>query len=794
MKNITKALSLILVVALLCGTMAACGGKDAGESPNPSADAGGKVWMATFKQPTVKEGSLNQSCISGDSVYAVYSGGTSYSSSSFSGLTGSTTVSTSSISTDADYTPVIYKISRDGASSEKLEAYAPAAMPEGIIGNTNINAICADAEGNLWVMEEAYSYHYDLPEGFSGSEADKQQYFKDDGSKYFLRKLDASGKELVSIDLAALAAGAEYFHTMGLECDAAGNVYFSDGNTKIYVYDKDGAAAFNIDLKSYVNGIYRLSDGAVAAMVYEEQGIAVKPIDAKTKAFGTSIPLDYPDAVYSGSGDSYFMYTKGDGLFGYDKATGSATKILSWLDCDILSGDIRALATNDDGSLLAVMGSGQGSGSAATELALISQRDASELANKTVLTLAVMNTDYVLSKQIQKFNRSSEKYRIQVRDYSEFNTKDNYDIGRQKLNTEIIAGNVPDIISVAELPLQQYAAKGLLTDLYQFIDSDKELSRDSFMPSVLKSLEIDGALYQAASGFAIFTLVGKTDMVGEDMGWTLEEMMELYNKQPKGTELMQQGATQQDILKYLSVMNMQKFVNWESGECSFDSDEFKNILNFCKLFDATFEYDQAKYESEGSRIRSGKQMLSLMTAYNFTDFQMYEAMFEGDVTFKGFPVESGSGSMAMAGSGLAISSTCKDKEGAWSFVRTLLSEEYQSGGDVWNFPTNKAAFDSKLAEAMKVEYTTDENGNQVEVSKGGMGWDDMMIELYAVKQEQADKIMALINAVDGGFSFDESITTIIQDEATGFFAGDKSETDTAKNIQSRISLYVNEQK
>jgi hypothetical protein len=140
------------------------------------------------------------------------------------------------------------------------------------------------------------------------------------------------------------------------------------------------------------------------------------------------------------------------------------------------------------------------------------------------------------------------------------------------MNTEIIAGsNVPDILDVSQLPVGQYVSRGFLEDLYSYIDSDAELSRDSFVPSVLKALEINGGLYQATPGFGVFTVIGRSDVVGENMGWTLDEMMECLAEHPEGTELFQQGLTQSDMLEYICYMYMNDFVDWQNGTCSFDS-------------------------------------------------------------------------------------------------------------------------------------------------------------------------------------------------------------------------------
>ena len=46
------------------------------------------------------------------------------------------------------------------------------------------------------------------------------------------------------------------------------------------------------------------------------------------------------------------------------------------------------------------------------------------MPQKTTLTLACVYLDYRVKSQILDFNRKSSDYRIEVRDYSEFNTDD----------------------------------------------------------------------------------------------------------------------------------------------------------------------------------------------------------------------------------------------------------------------------------------------------------------------------------------------------------------------------------
>lgn len=67
-------------------------------------------------------------------------------------------------------------------------------------------------------------------------------------------------------------------------------------------------------------------------------------------------------------------------------------------------------------------------------------------------------------------------------------------------------------------------------------------------------------------------------------------------------------------------------------------------------------------------------------------------------------------------------------------------------------------------------------------------------DYHPVTQEEYDQIMALYNAVDTIYRWDDALGDIITDVAGAYFAGDKSLDETAELIQRRAELYVSEQK
>ena len=113
----------------------------------------------------------------------------------------------------------------------------------------------------------------------------------------------------------------------------------------------------------------------------------------------------------------------------------------------------------------------------------------------------------------------------------------------------------------------------------------------------------------------------------------------------------------------------------------------------------------------------------------------------------------------------------------------------------YNFSTNRAKFDAAMEEAMTPVYYTDENGQQVEASVYTYYIDDdNQVELYAMTQAEADKILDLISETTAvSVNADQQLLSIITEEAEAYFAGQRSAQDAAAMIQSRASIYVSEQ-
>lgn len=713
------------------------------------------------------------------------------------------------------YSEVIFRFDLDTGECVQLDNYVAEPvvenpdMPDGVTMNpdgsmqtfnssTSIQTMAAGADGTLWLFRQTSRYADDGTEGDSISE---------------LIQLDAHGTLLrtitpVSEEETDDSEGWRYTYIDSILSDDKGYVYTYDHQT-VNVYGPDGSFVFSKSGDELNGQICQLSASEVGMTTSSADGKMVfKQLDPETKDWGKETPVSSRAWNILPGNDVYAYFFMDNGnIFGERRDNGEVEKVVDWIACDVDSNSINSdrFGFLSDGRIVAVTYEYSDNGPSRQQVLVLNRVDAAAVTTKTELTLACFGLDYNLRSQIVKFNKSNPDYRIVVKDYSEYATDDDYNAGLTKLNTELISGNVPDIlVNGTELPIGQYAAKGLLEDLWPYLDADPEYSRDKLMTQPLNAAQTDGKLYRLPIDFGVTTAVGLGKVVGEYTTWTLADVNDALSKLPEGATVFNKYYTQAEMLKYCIAMNAENFMNWQDGTCSFDSDEFRALLEFVKPFPAEYDWqsDAEEYESDYTRLKNGKQLLYPTSIFDFDSIYYMFATLDHDVRFIGFPREDGSSGNAFnASCTLSISTACRDKSGAWAFIRSTLSDDYQE--NIWNYPIVKSVFEAKAQEAMTQEYETDADGNQIldddgnpiPISNGGMSYgDEPMIELYAVTQEQYDAVMALIDSTTSFVDYDQNVLSIISDEAAGYFAGSKTVEEASKLIQSRVSLYIQEQK
>ena len=733
---------------------------------------------------------------------------------------------------------VLLSVDPDTGACTQLPNLQLPTVPEDCEGNVDCYNMAGSDDGTLWMLVNVYAAKYDLPADFDPNTMNKYDYPSTDMSTAYLMHVAADGSTIANVDLSVTDDGTDEEDGMGsnissFAVDAAGNLYVSDYNY-IYVLDAEGKLLFKIDDSQYSGSLCRLQPDQVGILWYnyatgtaestDENGQFFIPVDLETKTWGekTKMPANVWN-VYPGDDAYDFYYRNNDNIYGYTFASDTKDKLVDWMACDVDTSNMYDSGMLSDGRVVG-MTQDWSSDTTTYQLIVLHRIDASEVKEKTVLTLACMGLDWSLRSKIVEYNKSNDQYRIQVVDYSEYATDDDYNAGITKLTTEIISGSVPDLFLTSNLPIDKYAAKGVVADLYTFMDGGSGLGRDYFVPQVLKAIEKEGKLYELPTKFSVETAYALSSIVDQYDTWNVAAVQDAMMQLQEGATVFSTGWTKSSVLNNCLTRNLAAFVDWTTGKCTFDSEAFQQLLAFCNSFpddsssDDGIAYsseaatvdtmDDPVWESDATRILSGKQLMATTSFYGFEDYIYNIYPVKDKVTFVGYPSESGEpGNSFYIQCPMAISSVTKYPDAAWDFVSSMIEKTNEDAESMYAFPISQEAFDKKMASVMTERYATDENGEPVDwdgdgepdkmsigsyevVENGESTWE----EVYALTQEDIDQILSVINSATGIVDYDDEILSIVSDEVSAYFAGDKDVQTTANMIQSRVNLYVQEQR
>ena len=758
MSSILRRTAAVTLAAVTAFSSAACGNK---ESSGDAAQA--KEWAYVPEFITIDEENVNyyDMQVVGENIY--------YLSYDWDEATG---VSSQSIC-------------KYSLADRKITSVPITWLEEG--GNQSINRGSFGEDGSMYAV--MYSYNEDYSE-----------------AKQSLTKFDGSGKQLFSNDMSDLV-GDSYVDTLAV--DGEGRLYVT-GDSQIWLFDAEGNRQGTVTM----NGGGDIWIDSLACGRDGRMYMGYSNYDGNTSSY-TLCEIDFDGKklgqVYEGvprnngfiAGTEYdFLLTDGTALYGYDLAKKEKEYLFDWLDSDINGNNVRKFSQLEDGRILAVIEDWENNDSG---IALLTKKKAEEVPQKETIVVATMGGSYSLQSRAVKFNKASDKYHISVRDYVDYNnwTENTWSDALTNLNNDITSSNnCPDMIDLANLNIPQLVAKDVLEDLSPYLEKSGRVNRGDFVENILEAYTYDGRLVSVPSYFSMRTVIGSASMVGSEGGWTLEQLIALANEHPDA-ELFDR-VSKLSILQTAMMFNEDAFINWETGECSFDTDGFKNILEFVNRFPDEVNWEQGA-DSEPARIQNGEVLLSDAFIYDFNQLQMYNEIFQGDYNCVGFPTVDGSGGHALSASeAYAITTKSEKKDGAWEFLESILAEEdnnlYYSG-----FPTLKSKLEKMAEEAVTPDYVTDENGEIMKDENGeaiinegvsSVGYEDGWSYTYRLAtQEEVDKVMELMDlAKPVSYNGDDEISKIINEEAEAFFKGQKSVDEVAGIIQNCVNNYVGETK
>ena len=474
------------------------------------------------------------------------------------------------------------------------------------------------------------------------------------------------------------------------------------------------------------------ADYAVAYTNDQEGTRMLLPIDLENKSFGEPI---------SGIGDTRFV--KSDHLLalgqdGIDLLTPgedglAAETLVDFLASDIDYSSVHSVATFGE-KFIAVTSDGIG---------IMSEVPESEVTAKEIITVAATDTGKIRS-DIIAFNKSSDKYRVKLIDYSG-------DLNR--LNLSLVTKDAPDVLLITgDMDYDSMVAKGMFADLYTLMSD-----RDAYLPNVLSAYETDGKLFSMINRFNIDTFAAKKSAADK----LIDLRTAAEYAESRGASVFPAGYSRGEFIK--------AYLNFNSAD-SFESETFRYMLEFAKSLPE--ESEDSGFRDD-TPYREGSVLLSSELVIGFGSYDiMCDMTFGEEGIYSGF---LGGGSIIETdgvGYEFAVLKSSKHKSGAWEFIESFLGESAQmpeqNDNGSWivdfGFPVRRIAVEK-----------------QKEIAVDG-----------SLTETGAKAVEELIGSANIVARTDDKLVSIVYEEAAAYFTGQKTLDEVVRIISDRADTMIAE--
>ena len=600
---------------------------------------------------------------------------------------------------------------------------------------------------------DGFIYSVDTAEdGFWYSTEDRAE----DGCELvMLTRLDYDGVRQEEI-VFKLPAGC-YFRRFLL----AGDAFCLNCSDRLRVYDRAGSLLADIPHAEWSGQLIKGSNGEIYFVEpYETSGGAVGRVDLSGGRIEPQ--FSYPTgAVCPGDAESALILILGDGLY-HLGTEGETVPLVIWEECGLALFGVMDVEAEADGSYLLC-------GTSFSPMRL-SPADPGELKARTRLTLGVMGLHGSLPHAVAAFNARSADCCVQLVDLREGGFTPEQALTR--LNTQLISGEGPDMLAFSGQSLSPFPflRKGLLRDLEADVAADPDIALDDLW-TALPIKNDCGGLYLMAADFSIETRLGLRETFGDADGWSFDSYLALARSTPDDRVVMY-NLTRDYFLDQSASRFLRQAINWQTGTCDFDNPAFIELLEATRDMKETPE-DLNNMVFGINLMADGYMATDLVMLNRVTSLARETRRIGKPVAVIGWPTPDGSCGTDMGMNLVGVLNTSEHAAECWSFLKDSLLHPSA-------IPAYEPLIRAELNEARQIEPAEDQQL-----------FSDMLTAPISAAEEQ--QFYRMLDAIEHTTLYDETVMSIIREEAAAFLAGQRTAEETARLVQSRVSLYVSEQ-
>lgn len=608
----------------------------------------------------------------------------------------------------------------------------------------------------------------------------------------FLCQFDSEGKSICSQEITEQLE--RDFSISGVVTDRAGRIYVFTDEGNIWLYESDGTYYGSIPHDSFsknvwIKGTANGEDGELYVCISQGKNpdyCALMEVDFEKKQLVEFIE-SFPDinGLCTDSTKEYDLLLYDDTVvYGFDFSTREKEELFAWMDSNVNGYFVKNLDLLEEGRYYVSVEDWENDD---RSIVLLTRTRVEEAPKQESMILAAVDGGSGLNALAVGFNRDNARYHLTVKSFSSLT----------ELYNALLSKETIDIIDLSGINVKKLSQQGVFEDLSPYLEQSEVFDRSDFLDGILDVYTFDGMLAGIPETFTLRTVVGDRTQLGNDDGLSLEGMLAAAEQNPEAVPF--DGITKEEMMRYLIMFNEDAFIDWNTGECRFDSELFKGILELVNRLPD--EREMVQEVSMPGKIQSGEVLFAIAEMDMLKSYQPYAEMFGENAACVGFPTVNGKGgTLLFAENSFGITAESDNKSGAWGFIEYVLKqgnidgmekeEVYRTYARPYRFPALK-----KILNVM-VEYRMDEDSRCSEDQFSVITYDDgWRFRYHAVTWEEINMILDLLKEATPSFYMeDNEMIKIINEEAPDYYHGQKKIDEVVNIIQKRIQLYVGENK
>ena len=625
--------------------------------------------------------------------------------------------------------------------------------------------------------KEEYPMHLAVTD--NGFELLLSKWEEESGNIVRVVSFDKDGKQTKSVDIEKLPSNGDDNYISNVISDSNGN-FVVVSYSGLYLCDSEGKIKDKIDFEAdnfYSNQAFFNSKNELIVTGWDSKsyGTVAKVADFSSHKITDkwkNLPAD-TENIYELSEDNYLVFGD-DKLFSFSGAEDSAEELVNFIDIDLVNVRPEVVWMNEDKTISFVT-IDWSTEVPLTSLVTLKKELAVDQASKKKITFGVMYANDPLKRAVAKYNRSNGEYRVELKEYeSNITSADDYKKMIDQYKEDVLAGNL-DIVDISDFSDISFDN---LTDLYPYLEKEG-LDMSKYYEEVFKACEHNGKLTGLPTCFYVRGYMGNSDYVGKKDSWTFKEFVDFVKKNPDKKIFSYCTATS-FLYKCVSEMDI-GIIDYENGTCNFDTPEFKELMDLAKRDPEKIKEEDYNI-SDFSELQKGELILTDLWITDTMNLQAYSKILGDKFNPIGIPGKDGSSFKMMPQDIFSIVANCKEKDGAWDFLKTFLEDSYQDSSNLWNgYPLKKEFFEKKMDASQGSSF-----------GGGTIMADDITIEIDPPTQADLDIIKGVVSKATAAAVDDQNIQQIIEEEYSPYYNGKKNADEVAEIIQSRVSIYLAE--